>query len=74
MTHIEQSLEKLAMRFAILVTMSKNEFAGHEEELVVINEQLWDRFGQPTLGQAIVKAKQILKMVCHDSYQSGSAI
>ena len=58
-----QPIEELAMRFAILVTMPTDQFCGHEEELKVTNEQLWDNFQQPEIGIAIVEAKSILKLV-----------
>ncbi len=58
-----QSIEELAMRFAILISLSKSEFCGHEKELGLINEELWDRFGGQQTADAILEAKATLRLV-----------
>ena len=58
-----QTIEELAMRFAILVDLPTDQFCGHEQELGDVNEELWTRFGGLKTAEAIAEAKETLKLV-----------
>ena len=58
-----QTIEELAMRFAILVDLPTDQFSGREQELSDVNEELWDRFGGSKTAEAIAEAKETLKLV-----------
>ena len=60
---IPQTIEELAIRFAILVALPKDRFSGREQELSDVHEELWDRFGGSKTAEAIAEAKETLKLV-----------